>query len=194
MGCYEVGLGDTVGIGTPSDIEALLRVLLTEIPVDKLAGHYHDTYGQAIANVVKSYELGIRAFDSSVAGLGGCPYAPGAKGNLATEDMIYTLERAGVNTGVDLHQLAETGDWISKKLGIANNSRAGSAIVAKAQVASLSKTAETEAATAEPDWKLVNDAGDYQVHRVDNTVKVTLARPKNGNALTNTMVGHHCAL
>ena len=131
MGCYEVALGDTIGVATPHDIERLLKVLLSEIPAEKLAGHYHDTYGQAIANVVKSYEMGLRAFDSSIAGLGGCPYAKGAKGNLATEDMVYTFEKAGIRTGIDLKQLAEIGDWISREVNIPNNSRAGSALVAK---------------------------------------------------------------
>jgi hydroxymethylglutaryl-CoA lyase len=89
MGCYEISLGDTLGVGTPAQVEALLKVLLHHIPADKLAGHFHDTYGQAVANVVKAFEMGIRTFDSSVAGLGGCPYAKGAKGNVATEDLVY---------------------------------------------------------------------------------------------------------
>lgn len=184
MGCYEVGLGDTIGVGTPYDIEKLLKVLLSEIPAEKLAGHYHDTYGQAIANVVKSYEMGIRAFDSSVAGLGGCPFAKGAKGNLATEDMVYTFEKAGIKTGLDLQQLAEIGDWISKELSIPNNSRAGSAIVAKSRSTSSVSTPAVEV----PQWTVVEDKGDYKVRRAGNVVKVTLTRPKNGNALTNTMV------
>lgn len=189
MGCYEVGLGDTVGVGTPFDIERLLRVLLAEIPADKLAGHYHDTYGQAIANVVKSYEMGLRAFDSSVAGLGGCPYAEGAKGNLATEDMVYTFERAGIKTGVNLPMLAEIGDWISKEVNQANGSRAGAAIVATSKSESSSSSQQPAQATADGlAWKIVSDAGDYQVSRAGNVVKVTLTRPKNGNALTNTMV------
>lgn len=186
MGVYEVGLGETIGVATPDDIEKLLKVLLSEIPSNVLAGHFHDTYGQAIANVVKSYDMGLRAFDSAVAGLGGCPYAKGAKGNVATEDLIYTLERAGVRTGVDLEALSNTGDWISQQLGIPNNSRAGSAIVAKAKaVAPTSATTKTELST---EWNLVKDEGDYQVHRHGSALKVTLARPKNGNALTNTMV------
>lgn len=89
MGCYEISLGDTIGVGSPAQVESLLRFLLEYVPVDKLAGHFHDTYGQAVANVVKAYEMGIRVFDSSVAGLGGCPYAKGAKGNVATEDLVY---------------------------------------------------------------------------------------------------------
>lgn len=89
MGCYEISLGDTIGVGTPAQVEDLLRVLLEHIPADKLAGHFHDTYGQAVANAIKAYDMGLRVFDSSVGGLGGCPYAKGAKGNVATEDLVY---------------------------------------------------------------------------------------------------------
>lgn len=89
MGCYEISLGDTIGVGTPAQVEKLLSLLLRNIPPEKLAGHFHDTYGQAVANAVRAYRLGIRIFDSSVGGLGGCPYAKGAKGNVATEDLVY---------------------------------------------------------------------------------------------------------
>jgi hydroxymethylglutaryl-CoA lyase len=129
MGCYEVALGETIGVATPRDIEKLLHVLLAEIPADKLAGHYHDTHGRAMACVVKSYEMGLRTFDTSVAGLGGCPYAEGAKGNLATEDLVYTFEKAGIDTGVDLQQLSGIGDWITRAIGVPNNSRAGRAML-----------------------------------------------------------------
>ncbi|KXS94552.1 hypothetical protein AC579_4473 [Pseudocercospora musae] len=189
IGCYEVGLGETIGVATPYDIEKLLRVLLTEIPPEKLAGHYHDTYGQAIANVVKSYDMGLRAFDSSVAGLGGCPYAKGAKGNLATEDMVYTFEQAGISTGIDLQRLSDIGDWISREIKIPNNSRAGSAIVAKS-LSNVTKTVpkQHDSAIKGTKWSLINDAGHYRVQRADNAVKITLTRPENGNALTNNMV------
>ncbi|EME78747.1 uncharacterized protein MYCFIDRAFT_205161 [Pseudocercospora fijiensis CIRAD86] len=189
MGCYEVGLGETIGVATPHDIEELLRVLLAEIPAEKLAGHYHDTYGQAIANVVKSYEMGLRAFDSSVAGLGGCPYAKGAKGNLSTEDMVYTFEKAGIPTGIDLQQLSEIGDWISKEIGIPNNSRAGSAVVAKSQSKENTAVSKQENHVVKsPEWSLLRDAGDYKVQRADHAVRITLTRAKNGTALTNDMV------
>jgi hydroxymethylglutaryl-CoA lyase len=89
MGCYEISLGDTIGVGTPAQVETLLRLLLQHIPAEKMAGHFHDTYGQAVANAVRAYDLGLRVFDSSVGGLGGCPYAKGAKGNVATEDLVY---------------------------------------------------------------------------------------------------------
>lgn len=187
MGCYEVGLGDTLGVGTPYDTERLLRVLYTEIPPEKLAGHYHDTYGQAVANVVKSYDMGIRAFDSSVAGLGGCPYAKGATGNVATEDLVYMFDKAGVSTGVDLQRLSEVGAWISEKVGQRNNSRAGAALVAKSSsVPAESKTGA--AALPRQDWKVISDDGEHRISRADNIVKITLTRTKNGNALSNSMV------
>ncbi|KAK5167652.1 uncharacterized protein LTR77_007351 [Saxophila tyrrhenica] len=188
MGCYEVGLGDTLGIGTAADTEKLLRILLSEIPADKLAGHYHDTYGQAVANVIKSYDMGLRTFDSSVAGLGGCPHAKGATGNVATEDVVYMFERAGVATGVDLQQLSETGDWISKQVGQKNGSRAGSALVAKGQTKPAAPPSSTKVEAASPEWRVESDDGELRVSRAGNVVKVTLTRTRNGNALSNSMV------
>lgn len=117
MGCYEVSLGDTLGVGNPAKVRSLVTYLLeNNIPVDQLAGHFHDTYGQGVANVWQAYQCGMRVFDSSVGGLGGCPYAPGAKGNVATEDLVYLLENAGVDTGVDLLRVIETAAWISDRL------------------------------------------------------------------------------
>ena len=188
MGCYEVGLGDTLGVGTAADTEKLLRVLLTEIPANILAGHYHDTYGQAVANVIKSYDMGIRAFDSSVAGLGGCPYAKGATRNVATEDVIYMFERAGVTTGVDLQQLSEVGDWISQKVNQKNGSRAGAAIVAKSQFKSTVAASQPAAESFSPNWELTSDDGEMRVSRAGNMVKITLTRTRNGNALSSSMV------
>lgn len=153
MGCYEVSLGDTLGIGAPSDVEALLGLLLQTIPASKLAGHFHDTYGQALANVMKAYSMGLRAFDSSVAGLGGCPYAKGAKGNLATEDIVYAFERHGISTGVDLEQLAATGEWISEVLEQPNGSRAGAALAARfrnKEENNATKSAATSTTTTSP--------------------------------------------
>ena len=194
MGCYEVGLGDTLGVGTPWDTEKLLKVLFSEIPPEKLAGHYHDTYGQAVANVVKSYDMGLRAFDSSVAGLGGCPYAKGATGNAATEDLVYMFDRAGVSTGVDLMQLAEVGAWISAKVGVRNNSRAGSALVAKSQSAATGTKVEEAIAAPNLDWKIISDDGEHRVSRAGHVVKITLTRTRNGNALSNSMVAGITAL
>ena len=117
MGCYEVSLGDTIGVGTARETRAMARAVASEIPVEALAGHFHDTYGQAVANVYAALEEGVRTFDSSISGLGGCPYAPGASGNVATEDVVYMLEGSGFDTGADLDALIETSRWISGELG-----------------------------------------------------------------------------
>ena len=128
LGCNEVSLGDTIGIGTPAAANALIRAVSSEVPVGQLAVHFHDTYGQALANILASLDAGIRIIDSSVSGLGGCPYANGATGNVASEDVVYMLHGLGLSTGVDLDKLARTGDWISKQLQRPNNSRAGLAL------------------------------------------------------------------
>ncbi len=131
MGCYEVSLGDTIGVGTPAKTRAMIESCAARVPVEKLAGHYHDTYGQALANTYASLELGVRTFDASVAGLGGCPYAAGASGNVATEDVVYMLNGLGVRTGVDLERLVEIGQWICGLLNRDYGSKAGKAIAAK---------------------------------------------------------------
>lgn len=117
MGCYEISLGDTIGVGTAGETRAMIRAVASEIPVSALAGHFHDTYGQAVANVYAALEEDVRVFDSSVSGLGGCPYAPGASGNVATEDIVYMLEGSGFKTGVDLDALTGISLWISDALG-----------------------------------------------------------------------------
>lgn len=131
MGCYEISLGDTIGVGTPRKAAALMQALASEIPITAIAGHFHDTYGQALANVYASLEVGVRVFDASVAGLGGCPYAKGATGNVATEDVLYLFDQLGLDSGIDLLALAKTGAWISAALGREHQSRAGRAILAK---------------------------------------------------------------
>ena len=131
MGCYEVSLGDTIGVGTPRKIRALIEAAGKKVPIGKLAGHYHDTYGQALANIYASLEVGVKTFDSSVAGLGGCPYAKGATGNVATEDVIYMLDGLGIETGVDLEKLFRAGDFICKALGREPASRVARALAAK---------------------------------------------------------------
>jgi hydroxymethylglutaryl-CoA lyase len=131
MGCYEVSMGDTIGAGTPATVLAMLEATASAVPVAQLAGHYHDTYGMAVANVHASYQFGLRVFDSSVAGLGGCPYAKGATGNVATEDLVYLLHGLGADTGVDLDALVDTGAWISTQLGRETNSRVARALLAK---------------------------------------------------------------
>jgi hydroxymethylglutaryl-CoA lyase len=123
MGCYEVSLGDTIGTGTAGDTRRLFEVVSAVVPRAQLAGHFHDTYGQALANVYASLLEGINVFDSSVAGLGGCPYAKGATGNIATEDVLYLLQGLGIETGIDLDRLIAAGQRISAVLGRANGSR-----------------------------------------------------------------------
>lgn len=117
MGCDEISLGDTIGVGTPHQAKAMLLACASEVPMDRLAVHFHDTYGQALANVLACLEAGVRVVDSSVGGLGGCPYAKGASGNLASEDLVYMLHGFGMGTGVDLDALCETAIWISAQLG-----------------------------------------------------------------------------
>ncbi|KAG9788733.1 aldolase, partial [Aureobasidium melanogenum] len=153
MGCFEISLGDTTGTATPQDIRRLLEVLLREIPADKLAGHFHDSFGQAIANVKEAYRLGIRAFDSSVGGLGGCPYSPGAKGNVATEDLVFCFESMGINTGVDLAKLANIGDWICQQLRVPNSSQIGSALVASSKWAEEAKDTPKQTSAVSSEWR-----------------------------------------
>ena len=131
MGCYEVSLGDTIGTGTPGKTRALIEACAQRMPLDRLAGHYHDTYGQALANIYASLEMGVATFDASVAGLGGCPYAKGATGNVATEDVVYMLHGLGIRTGIDLEKLVDIGQWICVILKKEPGSRAGRAIAAK---------------------------------------------------------------
>jgi len=131
MGCYEISLGDTIGVGTPGKTKAMIEACAREVPIERLAGHYHDTYGQALANIYASLEMGVATFDSSVAGLGGCPYAKGASGNVATEDVVYMLNGLGIETGIDLGKVVATGQWICSFIGKEPQSKAGKAIAAK---------------------------------------------------------------
>ena len=131
MGCYEVSLGDTIGAGTPASVQRMIEVCAKEVPIARLAGHYHDTYGMAIANIYASLELGMAVFDSSIAGLGGCPYAAGASGNVATEDVVFLLEGLSIATGVDLDKLLAAGQFISQQLGREPASKAAKALQAK---------------------------------------------------------------
>ena len=132
MGCYEISLGDTIGTGTPGKTKAMIEACAHVVPIERLAGHYHDTYGQALANIYASLEMGVATFDASVAGLGGCPYAKGASGNVATEDVVYMLNGLGIDTGIDLAKLVATGQWICGVIGKEPQSKAGKAIAAKA--------------------------------------------------------------
>ena len=130
MGCYEVSLGDTIGIGTPEKARAMLKAVAAEVPMQALAVHFHDTYGQALANVLACLEEGVAVVDSAVSGAGGCPYAKGATGNVASEDVVYMLHGLGIRTGIDLDALAETGRWLAGLLGRDTGSRVGKALAA----------------------------------------------------------------
>ncbi len=135
MGCYEVSLGDTIGMGTPEKTKAMLEAVARWVPLKKLAGHFHDTWGMAIANVYAALETGVSVFDSSVAGLGGCPYAPGALGNVATEDVVWLLQGCDIECGVDLEALVDTAAWISHELGRTPSSRVARAMLARRNLA-----------------------------------------------------------
>ena len=132
MGCYEVSLGDTVGVGTPARARDLIETVAAVVPVNALAVHFHDTYGQALSNILAVLDTGISIIDSSTAGLGGCPYAPGAAGNVATEDVLYMLNGLGIETGVDLDKIAEAGRFICAELDRAPASKVAQAMAAKA--------------------------------------------------------------
>jgi isopropylmalate/homocitrate/citramalate synthase len=131
MGCYEVSLGDTIGVGTPLKARAMVEAVAERVPVARLAAHFHDTYGMALANLLEVLRLGVAVVDSSVAGLGGCPYAKGATGNVATEDVVYMLNGMGIHTGVDLDKLRAAGEAISETLGRAPVSRVARALAAR---------------------------------------------------------------
>ncbi len=133
MGCYEVSLGDTIGVGNPLSIQRMIEACARVVPIDRLAGHYHDTYGMAIANIYASLQQGMATFDASVAGLGGCPYAKGASGNVATEDVVYLLDGLGIETGIDLAKLAAIGNWISSAINRPNGAKAGRALCARTE-------------------------------------------------------------
>jgi hydroxymethylglutaryl-CoA lyase len=122
-GCYEISLGDTIGVGTPGKAAAMLRAVAAEVPMAALAVHFHDTYGQALANILACLDAGVRVVDAAVSGTGGCPYAQGASGNVATEDVVYMLHGMGVTTGIDLDALSDTGRWLSRLLGRDSGSR-----------------------------------------------------------------------
>jgi len=130
LGCYEISLGDTIGVGTPLKARTMLDTVAERVPIEHLALHFHDTYGQALANIVACLDLGVSVFDSSVAGLGGCPYAPGATGNVATEDVVYMLNGMNIETGIDLVKLAAAGRAISAQLGRTPASKVAAALAA----------------------------------------------------------------
>ncbi|MFJ1254217.1 hydroxymethylglutaryl-CoA lyase [Cupriavidus sp. CuC1] len=131
LGCDEIDIADTIGVGTPGKVQEVMRAAAAEFPIDRLSGHFHDTYGQALSNILASLEVGIGIFHASVAGLGGCPYAKGATGNVATEDVLYMLHGMGLHTGIELDDVVRAGDFISQAIGRSNNSRVGKALLTK---------------------------------------------------------------
>jgi isopropylmalate/homocitrate/citramalate synthase len=131
MGCYEISLGDTIGVGTPGKVKRMLETVAREVPVERLAVHLHDTYGQALANLYAALELGVATADSSVAGLGGCPYAKGASGNVATEDVVYLLDGLGIETGIDLGKVYDAGRFICDALGREPASKVAKALASR---------------------------------------------------------------
>ena len=128
MGCYEISLGDTIGVGTPSSIITMIKAVTESIPIEKIAVHFHDTYGQAIANSYAALQMGVSVIDSSIAGLGGCPYAEGASGNVATEDVLYLLKGLNIDTGINLSAAIAAGNYISERLGRKNGSKVARAM------------------------------------------------------------------
>ncbi len=130
MGCYEVSLGDTIGVGTPASVQQMLQAVIARVPKEKLAVHFHDTYGQALTNIYTALQNGISVIDSSVAGLGGCPYAKGASGNVATEDVLYLLKGLNISTNIDLNKVLKAGWFIAEKLGKPVNSKVSAAMLA----------------------------------------------------------------
>jgi hydroxymethylglutaryl-CoA lyase len=133
LGCDEIDIADTIGVATPRKVQATIERAAREFPIDRLSGHFHDTYGQAMANIYASLEVGITIFHSSVAGLGGCPYAKGATGNVSTEDVLYMMDGLGIDTGIDLNAVVDAGQFISGHLGRKPVSRAGNALAARLQ-------------------------------------------------------------
>lgn len=131
MGCHEISLGDTIGVGTPEQAKAMIEAVARRVPIKKLAGHYHDTYGMAAANIYASLQMGVSVFDCAVGGLGGCPYARGASGNVATEDVVWLLQGLGIDCGVALDRLVDTAQWISARLGREPASKVARALLAK---------------------------------------------------------------
>ncbi|ALM53743.1 hydroxymethylglutaryl-CoA lyase [Halomonas huangheensis] len=130
MGCREISLGDTIGVGTPLAVKRMLEAVVRDVPLEGTAVHFHDTYGQALANIYAALQEGVTVIDSAIAGLGGCPYATGASGNVATEDVVYLLNGLGIESGIDLASLVDTGNWIARQLGRDNSARVARAMTA----------------------------------------------------------------
>eukprot|EP01121_Diplochlamys_sp_Union-15-3_P014932 TRINITY_DN4833_c0_g1_i4.p1 TRINITY_DN4833_c0_g1~~TRINITY_DN4833_c0_g1_i4.p1 ORF type:complete len:249 (+),score=54.22 TRINITY_DN4833_c0_g1_i4:351-1097(+) len=138
MGCYEISLGDTIGTGNPRSTQEMINAVKNYIPISALAVHFHDTYGQALSNILTALNMGVSVVDSSVAGMGGCPYAKGATGNVATEDVLYMLHGMNIHTGIDLDKVVDIGNWITQVIGKENRSKSGVALTRKRQASTKS--------------------------------------------------------
>lgn len=188
-------MGDTLGVGSPFNVRSLIAYVSDNgVPLDRLAGHFHDTYGQAVANVWEAYRCGMRTFDSSIAGLGGCPFAPGAKGNVATEDLVYMFRSAGIDTGANLEKLVDIGSWVSQQLTQPNASRVGTAMAAAKQSTATANPHENKSTTPPAiQWNLVSEKEGVLLYRSGVNLKIALNRPKNGNALTAAVISNMTA-
>ncbi|KAH8688819.1 3-hydroxymethyl-3-methylglutaryl-coenzyme A lyase [Talaromyces proteolyticus] len=189
MGCYEVSLGDTTGAGTPAKVTSLVRFLERNgIPLDQLAGHFHDTYGQGAVNVLQAYLCGIRVFDSSVGGLGGCPFAPGAKGNVSTEDLVFMFHNAGINTGVDLAKLAESGRWITERLKQPGSRSSQCVRELRPREKKSRLSSFRPVVYVKESWNRVKYSDSLHIYQTGTDLNVVLNRPNSGNALTKSMI------
>ncbi|CRG83578.1 hydroxymethylglutaryl-CoA lyase [Talaromyces islandicus] len=188
MGCYEVSLGDTTGAGTPAKVTSLIRYLERGgIPLDRLAGHFHDTHGQGTVNVLQAYLCGIRVFDASAGGLGGCPFAPGAKGNVSTEDLVFMFHNAGINTGVNLAELVETGKWITERLR-QPGSRSSQTKQFQSREQKLRLPTFRSMLHVKQSWPRSKPTKHIHIHQSGHDIKIVLDQPKSGNALTKSMI------
>lgn len=189
MGCYEVSLGDTTGAGTPAKVTSLIRYLEKGgIPLDRLAGHFHDTNGQGTVNVLQAYLCGIRVFDASVGGLGGCPFAPGAKGNVSTEDLVFMFHNAGIDTGINQAKLVETGKWITEQLRQPGSRSSQSMREIRSKGRELRLPAFRSMLYMKQPWQRPKTSKNINVYQTGDDIKIVLNQPNSGNALTKLMI------
>lgn len=201
MGCYEVSLGDTTGAGTPAKVATIIRYLEKNgVPLNRLAGHFHDTYGQAVANVLQAYLCGIKVFDASVGGLGGCPFAPGAKGNVSTEDLVLMFHNAGIHMGINLPELTATGNWINQQVrggsSTSSSESLNNSYMMEIDVSSSKgpRVKELQLPTFRPityvktSLKRTKHADQLRIFQTGSDLNVVLNRPYKGNALTKFMI------
>jgi hydroxymethylglutaryl-CoA lyase len=190
MGCYEVSLGDTTGAGTPAKVTSLVRYLEKGgIPLDRLAGHFHDTHGQGTVNVLQAYLCGIRVFDASAGGLGGCPFAPGAKGNVSTEDLVFMFHNAGIDTGVNLAKLVETGKWIAERLRQPGSRSSQSMRNIQPRGRELRLPAFRSMIYMKQSWQRPKPTTkNIHFYQTGDDIKIVLNQPNSGNALTKLMI------